>query len=250
MPTVDTWDPVQYERFAAERRQPFDDLLGLVEPVPGGRVVDLGCGSGDLTVELHRHTAAAHTLGIDSSPAMLTDAPRVEGLTFAVDDLRTWTSDEPLDIVFANASLQWSGGHEDLLARLVGQLAPGGQLAVQVPCNHDHPSHTASAAVAAGLLADPPADPVAVNVLAPARYAEVLHELGAERQHVRMQVYGHLLDSTADVVEWTKGTSLTRFRTVLDDAAFADLVDRYRTRLVAELGDRRPYFYAFKRILF
>ncbi|MEN3272359.1 MAG: trans-aconitate 2-methyltransferase [Actinomycetota bacterium] len=248
--TTDTWDPVQYERFAAERRQPFDDLLRLVEPVPGGRAVDLGCGSGELTVDVHRQTGAADTLGIDSSPAMLTGAPDVDGVRFSVDDLRTWTSDAPVDVVFANASLQWCGDHEQLLSRLVDQLAPGGQLAVQVPCNHDHPSHTVSSAVAAELLVDAPADPVAVNVLAPARYAEVLHELGAERQHVRMQVYGHVLGSTADVVEWTKGTSLTRFRNVLDDAAFDELVTRYRDRLTAELGDRRPYFYAFKRILF
>ena len=247
---IDTWDPAQYERFAAERRQPFDDLLALLEPVPGGRAVDLGCGSGELTVDLHRRLGAATTVGIDSSPAMLAGAPTADGVTFAVDDLRTWTADAPVDVVFANAALQWCGDHERLLARLVGQLAPGGQLAVQVPCNHDHPSHTASAAVASELLDDPPADPVATNVLPPARYAELLHALGAERQHVRMQVYGHVLDSTAAVVEWTKGTSLTRFKDVLAGEAFDELVARYRERLVAELGDQRPYFYAFKRILF
>jgi trans-aconitate 2-methyltransferase len=65
-----------------------------------------------------------------------------------------------------------------------------------------------------------------------------------------MQVYGHVLGSTADVVEWTKGTSLTRFKHALDDEAFDELVTRYRARLLSELGDRRPYFYAFKRILF
>jgi trans-aconitate 2-methyltransferase len=247
---TDTWDPTQYERFAAERRQPFDDLLALVEPIPGGRAVDLGCGNGSLTVDVHRQVGASRTIGVDSSAAMLESAPAVDGVTFELDDLRTWTPDAPADLVFANAALQWVPDHERLLAGLTAQLAPGGQLAVQVPWNFDHPSHTASAAVAAEMLADAPADPVAENVLPPARYAEVLHELGFERQHVRLQVYGHVLASTADVVEWTKGTSLTRFRTVLDDAGWAELVDRYRERLLAELGERRPYFYAFKRILF
>jgi len=247
---VDTWDPTQYERFAAERRQPFDDLLALVEPIPGGRAVDLGCGNGSLTVDVHRRTGAASTIGVDSSAAMLTSAPTVDGVTFELDDLRAWTPDAPVDLMFANAALQWVPEHEQLLARLAAQLAPGGQLAVQVPWNFDHPSHTASAAVAAEMLADPPADPVAENVLPPARYAEVLHDLGFERQHVRLQVYGHVLASTAEVVEWTKGTSLTRFRSVLDDAGWDELVDRYRARLLAELGDRQPYFYAFKRILF
>ena len=246
---ADAWNPTQYQRFAAERRQPFDDLRALVEPATGGRVVDLGCGTGELTVELHHHTGAASTLGIDASPAMLARAPAVDGVTFEVGDLRTWWAPTPVDVVFAHASLQWVPDHEHLLGRLAAQLAPGGQLAVQVPANADHPSHTSAAAAAAELIAEPPPDPVASNVLPPARYAELLHELGFERQHVRLQVYGHVLASSTDVVEWTKGTSLTRFADLLDDAGYDDLVARYRARVIAELGDVRPYFYAFKRIL-
>ena len=95
----------------------------------------------------------------------------------------------------------------------------------------------------------PPPDVVARNVLAPEQYAILLDHLGAAQQHVRLQVYGHLLGSTADVVEWVKGTSLTRIFRALPPALHDDFVDAYRTRLVAELGDRSPYFYPFKRIL-
>jgi len=87
-------------------------------------------------------------------------------------------------------------------------------------------------------------------VLKPEQYAELLYDLGFVEQSVRLQVYGHVLDSTADVVEWTKGTSLTRFRRLLSAELFDQFVDRYRQRILEELGDRRPYFYAFKRILF
>src|SRR6266516_1859300 len=62
----DTWDPAQYERFAAERNAPFFELLALVEPAPGGRAADLGCGTGALTAELHRHLGASETVGIDN----------------------------------------------------------------------------------------------------------------------------------------------------------------------------------------
>lgn len=250
-PPADVWNPSQYERFAAERRQPFDDLLTLVRPIAAGTsastAVDLGCGSGDLTVELHRHLGAASTLGIDSSPAMLAAAPTEDGVSFEVGDLTTWSAPEKVDVVFANAALHWVADHERVLAHLANQLVPGGQLAIQVPCNHDHASHLVISEVARELMDDPPADPVAVNVLSPARYAEVLHELGFAEQHVRMQVYGHVLGSTADVVEWTKGTSLTRFKGY---PCYDELVERYRQRLVAELGNGRPFFYAFKRILF
>jgi len=248
---ADAWNPTQYDRFAAERRQPFEELLRLVQPVPGGRVVDLGCGTGELTADLHRHTGAASTLGIDTSAAMLAKAPDVDGVTFELGDLTTWWAAKPFDVVFANAALQWVPDHEILLAHLAKQLAPGGQLAIQVPSNADHASHLVSAALAAELLGDDaPPDPVAVNVRPPARYAELLHDLGFAEQHVRLQVFGHVLDDTAAVVEWTKGTSLTRFQSAMSAEAFDRFVDEYRRRLVAELGDHRPYFYAFKRIIF
>ncbi len=253
---TDAWNPVQYQRFAAERRLPFDDLLALVAAVPGGRAIDLGCGTGELTVELHEHLRAATTLGIDASAAMLATAPRADGVRFEVADLTALDPDERYDVVFGNAVLQWVPDHERLLARLTSLVAPGGQLAIQVPCNADHASHAVAAAVAAeepfasAMGGSPPPDPVAANVLAPARYAELLHELGFADQRVRMQVYGHVLDSTAEVVEWVKGTSLTRFKAVLPDELYVDFLDAYRRRLVAELGDHRPYFYAFKRILF
>src|ERR1039458_7800119 len=73
------WDPDQYSRFAAERAKPFLDLLAMVEPLPGGEVIDLGCGTGELTAELHAHTQAGTTTGIDASEAMLARALPLAG---------------------------------------------------------------------------------------------------------------------------------------------------------------------------
>ena len=142
MAAVDTWDPARYERFAAERAAPFHDLLSLVRPVPGGRVVDLGCGGGELTAQLHRRLEAAETLGLDSSPAMLERAAGLagDGLRFEQGDIADFT-DAGWDVIFSNAALHWLPDHEGLLRRLVAGLNPGGQLAVQMPANHDHPSH-------------------------------------------------------------------------------------------------------------
>jgi trans-aconitate 2-methyltransferase len=252
---ADAWDPDQYERFARERRQPFDDLLALIQPDPGASVLDLGCGNGELTVELHQRVGAADTIGIDTSPAMLGDPPSVDGVRFEVADLTTYEPDRPLGLIAASASLQWTADHDAQLLRLTGLLRPRGQLAVQMPCNADHPSHTLIAEVARERpfvdVIDPEAmvDPVATNVHAPAHYAELLHALGYERQVVRMQVYGHVLASTAEVVEWTRGTTLTRMSRGLPAELYEPFVERYRQRLLEVLGDHRPYFYAFKRIL-
>lgn len=246
-----SWDPARYEQFAAERSQPFFDLLALCAPVPGGTAVDLGCGTGRLTAELHRRIGASATLGIDRSPEMLAPAPAgVGGLTFCLGDLAEWEG-PPVDLVFANASMQWVDDHPGLLARLRRALRPGGQLAFAVPANFAHPSHRLAREVAAGPPFSAyglPADRSAA-VLAPERYAEVLDGLGADDLCVRLQVYGHRLASTEAVVDWVSGTLLTPYRERMDGSVYQEFVARYRAALLAELGDRRPYFYAFARLL-
>ena len=246
------WDPEQYTKFADERRKPFAELLGLLRPVPGGRLADLGCGPGPLTVELHRALDAAETVGVDNSPAMLDEAAGHAGggVRFEHGDLATWDgAGTAWDAIVASASLHWLPDHETVLARWAAALSPAGQLAVQVPSNPDHPSHLLIGEVANDLGLDVPPDPL-LNVLSPQRYAEILDELGFNRQHVRLQVFGHRLPSAADVVEWTKGTALLRVRRSVPADAYEAFVDEYRRRLVVALGDRSPYFYAFKRILF
>jgi trans-aconitate 2-methyltransferase len=249
----DTWDPVQYERFERERAAPFFDLLDLVEPCPSGRVVDLGCGTGELTRALHERTEARTTLGIDSSAAMLerSAAYASDGLSFESGDIAEWAPSEPFDVVFSNAALHWIDDHRALFARLTSALAPGGQLAVQVPANHDHPSHLAAAQVAAeepfrtalaGYVRQSP-------VLELRVYAEMLHELGFETQHVRAQVYMHVLPEPRAVVDWVKGTLLTDYKRRLPAETYEAFLDRYEALLVSVLPDTRPYPFAFKRIL-
>jgi len=241
-----SWDPNQYERFKDERAQPFRDLAALVEPRPRMRVADLGCGTGELTRELHEQLAAEETIGIDSSETMLLKSQSFgsEVLRFEKGDIESFVADRPFDLIFSNAALHWVPDHEHLFARLVALIAPHGQLAIQMPANHDHPSHRIAAELAPSFGITP-----TLNVLPPERYAALLHQLGFARQHVRLQVYGHVLPSSADVVEWTKGTTLTPFRESLSPERYDEFLAEYTLRVVAALGDARPYFYTFKRVL-
>src|SRR4051812_7272342 len=129
----DSWNPSQYERFRDERSQPFFDLMARVEPRPTMRIVDLGCGTGELTKLLHEHLHASETLGIDSSAAMLakSEALASDGLRFERQDIGDFSADHRYHLVFSNAALHWAANHEEVLRRLTVALVEGGQLAVQ-----------------------------------------------------------------------------------------------------------------------
>ena len=250
----DRWNPEQYERYRDERSQPFFDLLALVEARPLMRVVDLGCGTGELTRVLHERLKAAETLGLDSSAAMLAKSQSFagDGLRFEQRDISEFAAAGEYDLIFTNAALHWLQDHEGLLGRLTAALRAGGQLAVQVPANNDHPAHV----VAAGLARRSPFREAMQGyerhwpVLKPEAYAALLHRLGYSRQHVRLQVYGHVLAAREDVIEWVKGTLLTDYEKRMPADLFAEFMRQYRERLFEHLEDARPYFYPFKRMLF
>ena len=267
---ADTWNPDQYEKFKRERYQPAYDLMALVEPKAGMRVVDLGCGTGELTAELHGRLEGARTTGIDLSPAMLEKASLhfaetgisrrgaedaevrrgVSSLRFELGNISDFCEPDSYDLIFTNAALQWVPDHPLLFRRLYESLKPGGQLAVQVPNNFDHPSQT----VAVAMRVQPPYSEylpakAAGAVLEGEEYVVLLHKLGFERINVRTQVYLHLLESRDAVVEWVKGTMLTDYQKALPAELYERFLEEYRVALRERLEDLRPFPFTFKRIL-
>lgn len=258
---VPTWQPDQYARFAAERKLPFDDLVALCDPVGGGLVYDLGCGPGSLTVELAERLDAGRAVGIDSSDEMLDRAQplarRSNGgpaIEFRSGDLADFVPDVPADLIFANASLHWVDDHRSVLHRWRGGLAGGGQLAVQVPTNHDHIVYRLAAEIAAEhrhlFRSGCPPSLVAATVEQPETYAAILHELGCPSPFVSLRVYCHELASADAAVEWIRGSTLLRFQdAAIDQPSFDEYLREYRAALRATVGDHRPYLFTFKRIL-
>lgn len=258
MVNSDGWDPQQYEKFKAERAQPFFDLLALVEKKPAMRTADLGSGTGELTKHMHDYLQAASTVGFDNSPAMLANSAAFAGggLAFQALDINDIGSAKgPLtqtpgyDLIFANASLQWCEDHPELFRRLKKCLQPKGQLAIQMPMNHDYPTHTVAAEVASQAPFAQFVNLKETSLLKPEAYAELLFTMGFQRQVVRLQVYAHLLSSRAEVIEWVKGTLLTSYQKRMPEKVFVSFLEAYREALFQRLADRKPFFYPFKRIL-
>jgi len=259
-----SWDPNLYLKYRGERSQAFYDLLALVEPVNDMDVVDLGCGTGELTHHLHKHLKARSTLGVDNSLEMLADVadapvlrdlsnspPGTPGLRFGLLDIVDFNPGPIFDLVLSNAALHWLPDHPALFTRLVGMLKPGGQLAVQMPRNEHHPGHL----IAAELAGESPwCDELAgfvqrFNVDAPAAYAVLLHRLGFTRTHVRLQVYSHHLADGAAVAEWLAGSLLTGYKRRLGPARYREFYAEYRRRVGLALGVGEPYLYTFERVL-
>jgi trans-aconitate 2-methyltransferase len=248
--TADGWNPAKYEQFAAEREQPFWDLLALVEPADGGTVVDLGCGTGRLTRALHERSRAAETIGVDSSASMLARARPGDGLDFVRADIRDYAPPGPLALVFSNAALHWVSDHRALFARLRDWLAPDGQLAVQMPDNMNAITHRTAAEVGreARFARHLEGAERREALLTPEEYAVLLHELGFERQVVLRRIYAHRLPGREDVVEWFRGSLLTEYEQLLPADAYAEFLTAYRETLLPRLDDRRPYLLPFPRL--
>jgi trans-aconitate 2-methyltransferase len=244
----DSWNPEQYDKFKAQRSKPFFDLLAKVDPEGVRSAVDLGCGTGELTAELARRLPEARVLGLDRSDAMLSKSAAfaAPNLRFEKADISKFSPAAPVDLVFSNAALQWVPRHESAFSHILAFVAPGGQFAAQMPTNYDHASHAIAHELARDypeLRALPPH-----GVLGVEDYARILYQAGFRDPDCRVQVYVHPMASGAEVVEWTKGSLLTAFQSLLEPAAFEEFLSRYRERLLARIGEG-PYVYGFKRLL-
>lgn len=252
----DNWNPGQYEKFKKQRSKPFWDLVSMVDSAGLRSVVDLGCGTGELTFEFHRKLKRDHpsleTIGIDSSANMLEKAKpfEAEGLQFRLGDIASFAPESKFDLVISNAALQWLPDHRRLLPQVLKWVAPRGQIAVQVPCGFDHPSHVIAYQVSQDLFGSK-VNPMGKvrSVLTIAEYAEILYVHGFKDCRSRMETYLHPMEKGEDVIEWTKGTLLTSFRSQMSDEDFQRFIAEYRKRLLAEIGEGF-YLYPFNRILF
>ena len=218
---------------------------------PGLKVVDLGCGTGELTRRLAETLPESDVLGVDRSPEMLARAQTQlrPGLRFERGDLATL--DGAWDLIFSNAALQWSEDHRKLIPHLFSCLNPGGQMLVQVPSNHGGPAHLIIREVAGrepfssalnGWTRKSP-------VLDLEEYAELLYRQGAIEIKVLAKIYPHLLANVDAIVEWISGTALVPYFERLPEGLQEAFTGAIREELQT-VYPNEPVFYPFKRTLF
>jgi trans-aconitate 2-methyltransferase len=245
------WNPETYSKFKSERAQPFEDLFRLLVIKDSLQVIDLGCGTGNLTKDLATRLPNSNILGIDSSPAMLVAAKELErpGLRFELGSIEAMEGQ--WDLVFSHAAIQWLDNHTKLIPRLFSLVRLGGQLAVQLPDNHDSVAHRLIRETA---LEEPFAQSLRgrrrnIPNLTIEQYAELLYAHYQGDFTVFLKVYPVILENANALAEWNAGTALLPYIQHLPEDKHELFREKYRKKL-AERFPTSPVFYPFRRIVF
>jgi trans-aconitate 2-methyltransferase len=228
------WNPGQYLKFEDERTRPPRDLLAQVPLGQARLALDLGCGPGNSTELLVNRFPDAKVIGLDSSEDMLRQArQRLPQCTFIQADLVTWTPEQRIDLLFANAVFQWMPDHPAILRRLLQALPPDGVLAVQMPDNTQEPAQLFMREVASkGPWAGNPglAEAARGHLSKPEAYYDLLKPL-CRHIDIWHTVYNHVMAGPEAIVEWFKGSALRPFLSALDPSMRDDFLAAYRDEI-------------------
>jgi len=247
-----SWNPDLYLAFGDHRLRPALDLMARIPLAAPKRIVDLGCGPGNVTKLLAERWPGAQVVGVDNAPSMLARAQKDHpALAWQEADIASWRAPAPVDLLYSNAALQWLDHHDTLYPRLLAQLAPAGVLAVQVPRNDDSPSHLAIVET----VKDGPWEGRLAPLVRRERVAEpaFYHRLLAPLAH-RLDIwdieYLQVLSGADPILEWTRSTALSPFLAALEGAERSAFEASYRAR-VSRLYPPEPdgrTLYPFRRL--
>jgi len=108
-----------------------EDLIGWLAPQKGERILDLGCGTGQLAAEISNYGTLV--TGMDNSPEMIAKAQATypEG-RFEVRDARDFVYDIPFDAIFSNAALHWINEPQAVICSMYNALGTGGRLVIEM----------------------------------------------------------------------------------------------------------------------
>ncbi|MCU7783088.1 trans-aconitate 2-methyltransferase [Lelliottia amnigena] len=243
------WNPSLYLQYGAERTRPAAELLTRIALDDVSDVLDLGCGPGNSTALLHQRWPLARIMGVDNSPAMLEQARvAVPECRFIEADVRQFKPEHAVDLIYANASLQWIPDHYALLPHLISLLKLNGVLAVQMPDNTDEPSHVLMREVAYEQ-----GYPNRVREPLPGihAYYDILTEAGCDVDIWRTTYY-HKMSSHQAIIDWVSATGLRPWMQELSENEQLKFLARYHELLVQQypIQENGQILLAFPRLFF
>ncbi len=254
------WNSELYNRFRDYRAEPVLEILERLALGGRERVVDLGCGSGENTVEIARRIGEGTALGLDSSRAMIEAAERLRAtlepalgsrIEFVLGDIREFRAEGEFSVIFSNAAFQWVGGHREIFRACRDALAPGGRIVVQMPANDEE---TAKVELSR-LASEPPwsamlggIDASFRSVPPPEHYRRMLSELGYVEIDCYYRTFEHPMNDPGEVVEFYRATGLRPFLDRIPPERHGEFLAALRGRYQRAYGTSGKLTFAFRRL--
>ncbi len=228
------WDANQYLKFENKRLRPALELLDRIPLEYPKKILDLGCGTGNVTKIISEKWQDAEVIGLDSSEQMLEKAKNLsQKVTWQLQDINSWNPNENYNLIYSNATLHWIKNHEDIFNRLISRINENGFLAIQMPKNQMKPSHS--------LMKD-----VLVDLnLSSEEFRNTLWQKAVEEpsfyydllaQKVKMidiwtTTYHQIMEGENPIYDWVKSTGLRPILNNLDKEEKEIFIPEYQKRL-------------------
>ena len=138
------WNALKYAPNSDLQAEVGQMLIDTIQVQPHERILDIGCGVGNLTAELASRCNKGFVLGIDASLSMI-DQARIQAASIANIEFRMLDAEhiqfqQEFDLVFSNSVLHWISKSEQILLAICKALKPGGRIGLQFPLLNDrHP---------------------------------------------------------------------------------------------------------------
>lgn len=245
------WNPDVYNRFKEERYKPFYDLISHIKEKLDMHIIDLGCGTGELTQILAERFIAEKVIGIDTSAEMLAKAPDHNDISFIQRSVEEQLEEnDQWDLVVANASLQWVDNHQTLFPKIISKLAEGGQLAVQMPSQNENLLNQ----LLLHLVEMPPFKEALGGwvrhspVLSLDDYTQLFFSNGAGEIEIYQKVYPIITRSFESLYDFISGSALVPYMERLDGPVKLQFEKVFKES-ISRQSNSSPCVYSFKRII-
>lgn len=209
MARAGSWDAELYEARHSFVFKFGEDLIELLEPKPGERILDLGCGPGQLTARIAEH--GAEVLGLDASPEMIGQARQnYPKLKFVLQDAARMSFHNEFDAVFSNAALHWMLEMSAVAACMARALRGGGRLVAELggKGNIQNIEAAVKRVLSRGGHAIPPSRTVFPSI---GEYASILEAQGLEVHSTVLFDRPTLLEGEAGLENWLRQFSWYHF---------------------------------------
>lgn len=245
------WNPQKYNEFKTLRYKPYFDLVALIADKPKMKVIDLGCGTGELTKMLADWLTEPVIKGIDSSHEMLEKASQFCGILFEQRTIEEQLDiAERWDLIFGNASLQWVDNHKELFPKMISALNKDGQLAIQMPSQNENVLNQLLMELAKeepyrGALGNWERDFTGLTI---DEYAQILFENGGSDITIFQKVYPLIASTQDELYQFISGSALVPYFERLSGDIKNEFINEFKERIHKRFPSM-PAIYAFKRII-